>query len=87
MLGKYEEALNIHANVLSKRKKILGENHPDTISAKRYLAFSLAALCREEEAKDLLEEDFSRSREVLGENHPDTIKAKELVEMVTELRS
>jgi hypothetical protein len=51
------------------------------------LAFSLAALCREEEAKDLLEEDFSRSREVLGENHPDTIKAKELVEMVTELRS
>jgi hypothetical protein len=71
----------------NQRKEILGENHPDTILAKRYLAFSLATICRDEEAKALLEEDFSRSREVLGENHPDTIKANELLEMIIELSS
>jgi len=39
--GKLEEAAIIHQEVLSKRRRILGEEHPDTISSMNNLAAML----------------------------------------------
>ena len=86
-LGEYEEAVIIQEEVLSKSKEVLGENHPDTISAMRRLGFSLYSSGKCAEAKEIFEEALSRSRETFGEDHLDTKSAKRLVELITILGS
>ena len=74
-LGRYEESLELKKQVLEKRTEILGENHPDTISAMNNLATTLNDLGKYEESLELKKQVLEKRTEILGENHPDTIGA------------
>ncbi len=38
--GKYDEALGIYQDVLNMRKRVLGEEHPDTLMTRHNMALA-----------------------------------------------
>jgi hypothetical protein len=56
--------------VLAKRKRILGEEHPDTISAMNNLANTLSDQGQLDEAATMKKEVLAKRKRILGEEHP-----------------
>jgi tetratricopeptide (TPR) repeat protein len=71
--GAYESAVGLREKVLESRKRSLGQKHPDTLSAMRFLAVALYLQGDLQRAKDLLEEGLEMSSHYLGEDHQLTI--------------
>jgi len=59
--------------VLEKRQRILGDEHPDTISAISNLAITLGDQGKLEEAAAMRREVLEKRQRILGDEHPDTI--------------
>jgi hypothetical protein len=57
---------------MQTRKRVLGDEHPDTLTSMANLAFTLQSQARPEEALALIERCFQLRQRVLGERHPDT---------------
>jgi hypothetical protein len=53
-------------------KKMLGEEHPNTLRALANLAFTLKSQSRDEEAITLMETSLRLRKRILGDRHPDT---------------
>ena len=70
---QWEEARRLHEQVLGRRRKVLGEDHPDTLYSMHNLAIALQAQEKWEQARLLCEEVLGRRRKVLGQDHPDTV--------------
>ncbi|MCR5477089.1 MAG: tetratricopeptide repeat protein [Lachnospiraceae bacterium] len=70
-MGDYEKSRKIERAVYLKRKDILGEKHPDTISSLQSFADADFQLRGE---KKSLEKVYEMQKEVLGEDHPETIR-------------
>jgi tetratricopeptide (TPR) repeat protein len=70
---KYEMAKRYIQQSLNKRKDVLGENHPNTITSMNNLASLYQRQGRYEEAERLYLECWSKSKDALGENHPHTL--------------
>ena len=60
-------------DTLARRRRDLGEDHPDTLAAANALAVSLRAAGEYQAARELDEDTLARRRRVLGEDHPDTL--------------
>ncbi|KAJ7904909.1 hypothetical protein B0H13DRAFT_1881498 [Mycena leptocephala] len=60
---------------LEKRKLLLGEEHPDTLSAMANLAVSYRKLGQLKEAAELEAVVLEKRKLLLGEEHPDTLSA------------
>ena len=60
----------------SAHRRILGDDHPDTLTAKANLAGSLRALGDAAAARTLQQDVLDASRRILGDDHPDTLTAK-----------
>ncbi|KAM0169104.1 hypothetical protein ACHAPF_010290 [Botrytis cinerea] len=73
--GHSEKAEQLDIEVLALRKEVLGEKHPDTITAMASLASTWWDQGHYEKAKQLEIEVLALRKEVLGEKHPDTIFA------------
>ena len=58
--------------VLASRRKVLGNDHPDTHNSLFSLADCLKTLDRLDEALPLYREELIGSKKLLGESHPDT---------------
>ena len=71
-------------NVLDKRNRLLGEEHPDTINAMENLAVTLYHLQRFKDAARLEGEVVDVRKKFFGEEHPQTVKA---VVLLAEIRS
>jgi len=56
--------------VMEIRKRVLGEEHPDTLTSMSNLAYAFRDLGPMEEAKDLLAHSLDISLNVLGDDHP-----------------
>ena len=54
--------------------KILGEEHPDTLSSMANLAMARKGLGRDQDAEELMRRTVDLSVKVLGSNHPRTVK-------------
>lgn len=52
-LGRVEEALALDEDTLDRRRRVLGEDHPDTLLSASNLAVDLRRLRRTKEAKAL----------------------------------
>ncbi|HEV3256602.1 MAG TPA: tetratricopeptide repeat protein, partial [Gemmataceae bacterium] len=59
-------------DTLARRRRVLGEDHPDTLTSAFILASALFELGEYQAAKELNEDILARRRRVLGEDHPDT---------------
>jgi tetratricopeptide (TPR) repeat protein len=67
----------MHERVVSERERVLGVDHPDTVTAQERLARELAGRGRYEEAVTLYRRVVSERERVLGVEHPDTSTARE----------
>jgi tetratricopeptide (TPR) repeat protein len=75
-LGRAEEAEPLHKQALAARRRLLGEDHPDTIKSLDNYAHFLASLGRADEAEPYFNQVLTRRRKVQGEDHPDTIRSR-----------
>ena len=74
-IGRLAEGHVIEKYVWNKRRRILGEEHPDTISAMNNLASTLGDQGQLDEAAKMKKEVLEKRRRILGEEHPSTITA------------
>ena len=65
--------MQLDEDILARRRRDLGEDHPDTLAAASNLAVSLRAAGEYQAARELAEDTLARRRRVLGEDHPDTL--------------
>ena len=75
-LGRLEEAEAEHRAVLEIRRRVSGEEHPDTLDSRNNLALVLGDLGRLEEAEAEHRAVLEIRRRVLGEEHPDTLTSR-----------
>ena len=73
--GKYADAQPLAKESLELRRKVLGEEHPDTISSTNNLAGCINHQGRYAEAEPMYRQALELQRKVLGEEHPDTIRS------------
>ena len=71
-LGEVQAARDLDQDTLDRRRRVLGEDHPDTLF-RACLAADLRALGEVQAARDLDQDTLDRRRRVLGEDHPDTL--------------
>jgi hypothetical protein len=80
--GKHAIAERINREVLGVRRRVLGEEHPDTLVSANNLATSLSNQTKYAEAKELLHATLQVSRRVLGSAHPKTLAFAESLDFV-----
>ena len=70
--GDFSGAQNVHEQVLCIQRRLLGEEHPDTLITMGNLANTLGAQGDLSGARKLLNQVLSTHRRLLGEKHPTT---------------
>ena len=73
--------MQLDEDTLARRRRVLGEDHPDTLASADNLAFSLQGV-RGQAARELGEDTLARRRRVLGEDHPDTLASASNLVMI-----
>ena len=71
--GKYSEAEELFVQVIETRKRVLGAEHPDTLTSMGNLALTYGNQGRWKEAEELEVQVMETSLRVLGAEHPDTL--------------
>jgi hypothetical protein len=67
------------------RRRVLGEDHPDTLASAFHLAADLAGLGEYQAAKELNADTVGRRRRVLGDGHFDTMLSANFALMLSGL--
>jgi hypothetical protein len=70
--GRYKESEVLEVQVMQTKKRLLGNEHPSTLTSTHNLAFMLQAQARHDEALALMERCFQLRQQVLGRHHHDT---------------
>ncbi|KAH7117472.1 hypothetical protein EDB81DRAFT_892338 [Dactylonectria macrodidyma] len=73
MKGIYVEAEEMNRRALDAREKVLGREHPDTLTSVHILALVLRYQGKYEEAEQMNRRALDASEKVLGREHPDTL--------------
>ena len=73
--GRAKEAEELMLKVLESTTRVLGHEHPDTLSAMSNLAASYGAQGRSKEKEELMVQVVEARSRVLGEEHPETLSA------------
>jgi tetratricopeptide (TPR) repeat protein len=71
--GEYNRALPLYEKCLAKRKRILGDDHPDTLSTLIERAVVFDRKGDYDCALPLYEECLEKRRKILGDDHPNTL--------------
>ena len=74
--GRHAEAEALHREVLEARRRVLDEEHPDTLETRRCLADDLAGQGRLAEAEAIYRDTLVSYERVRGEDHFQTLAAK-----------
>ena len=72
-LRDYRLARTLNEDTLARFRRVLGEDHPDTLITANNLARNLQYLGDDRQARTLDEDTLDRLRRVLGEDDPDTL--------------
>ncbi|MEV1049287.1 tetratricopeptide repeat protein, partial [Streptomyces sp. NPDC049916] len=75
-LGEHRQAADLLQQVVSDSERILGPDHPHTLSSRNNLASSLSDLGEHRQAADLLQQVVSDSERILGPDHPHTLNSR-----------
>lgn len=70
--GKMKEAEPLHLETLQTQQRLLGDDHPNTLSAKSNYAILLRSLGKLLEAEPLHLDVLTARQRLLGSDHPDT---------------
>ena len=70
-----QAARELAEDILARRRRLLGEDHPDTLAAAFQLVCALTELGEHHAARELNDDIIARRRRVLGDEHPETIMA------------
>ncbi|KAJ4179575.1 hypothetical protein NW767_014587 [Fusarium falciforme] len=73
MRGRYEEAEQVTRRALEGREKVLGREHPHTLTSVNNLGLVLQSQGKYEEAEQMHRRALEASEKVLGREHPDTL--------------
>ncbi|RKL04917.1 hypothetical protein BFJ70_g17166 [Fusarium oxysporum] len=73
--GRYEGAAKLYRETLEAREKVLGKEHPDTLSSMNNLALVLRKIGKYEEAEKMHRETLEAREKVLGKEHPSTLSS------------
>lgn len=74
-LRQYNESLEIQKEVYERRKKLQGENHPDTLSAANSLSNAYIDIGQYADALPIKQMILEKHRVLYGNEHPNTLKA------------
>lgn len=74
-LGKYDEAEQMYREALGLYEKVLGREHPDTLTSMNNLALVLDSQGKYEEAEQMHRETLGLCEKVLGREHPSTLSS------------
>ena len=80
----YNKALELYQEAYEKQRKILGENHPDTLVTLNNLAYTYSYIWNNEKALELFKELYEKLKETLGEDNPKTLKIKKEINNLME---
>lgn len=72
-LALYPQALALEEQALALHRRVLGEDHPDTLTLKSNLASTLQKMGDLDRACELQEGVLADRRRVMGEDHPETV--------------
>jgi len=78
-LGLYAQAQELFEKALEKRRKLLGVEHPDTLTTSDHLGRCLERQARHVEAEKLIRDTLDIRVRVLGPEHPDTLASRHSV--------
>jgi tetratricopeptide (TPR) repeat protein len=70
--GRYREAQPLLDRILDIKRKVVGEEHPDTAGSYSNVAFNLNAQGKYAAAEEGFHKALDINRKVLGQDHPDT---------------
>ena len=73
-LGIYPESQKQIERALELRRRLLGEDHPDTLVSMRSLGLLYRDQGKQAQAESLLTKVIDFQRRLVGENHPDTLE-------------
>jgi tetratricopeptide (TPR) repeat protein len=71
--GQYRQARTLQEHVLARHRRMLGDEHPDTLHLMNDLAATRGKLGEFQGAHQLFEQALAGRRRVLGDDHPDTL--------------
>jgi ankyrin repeat protein len=74
--GKYEEALQAYQEVYEIQKRVLGPEHPDTLTTRNNIASVLDDQGKYEEALQAYKKVYDIQKHVLGPEHPNTLSIR-----------
>ena len=74
-LGLYPEARTLLSQATAIGQRVLGSNHPETLTSQYHLGWVSQQQGRLPEAEKLLRESLNARRRVLGVNHPETLRS------------
>ncbi|KAJ1310580.1 hypothetical protein OPQ81_007309 [Rhizoctonia solani] len=72
--GQWKQAKQLGLQMRETSERVLGNDHPDTLSTMHNLALTYSNLNRLDEARDLQVQVLDAWKRVLGDDHPDTLK-------------
>ncbi len=70
------QAIAIGEQLLADQERLLGADHPDTLTARNNLATAYQTVRRTSEAITLDEQTLAARERILGPDHPDTLKSR-----------
>ncbi|HTD27931.1 MAG TPA: serine/threonine-protein kinase, partial [Xanthomonadaceae bacterium] len=74
-MGLYDAAMPLQQSALATRRRVLGEDHPDTLQSINGMGELLEGQGKPREAEPYLREALEKRRHVLGEEHTDTVES------------
>ena len=74
-VGEEQAARELAEDILARRRRVLGEDHPDTLAAAFQLVCALTGLGEYHAARELNDDIIARRRRLLGDEHPETMMA------------
>ncbi|MEV2264896.1 tetratricopeptide repeat protein [Streptomyces anulatus] len=69
-------AAQLHQRNLTDRERVLGHDHPDTLSSRSNLANALFELDEHRQATELHRQNLTDHERVLGHDHPHTLNSR-----------
>jgi tetratricopeptide (TPR) repeat protein len=74
--GDLTRAVALQRRTLAESERVLGPDHPDTLTSRNNLAAAYESAGRLDEAIALLERTLAESERVLGPDHPNTLSSR-----------